>query len=441
MFLSACFLFHILRTRRDPTNLVFATALTLAVVFLVQGWPGEIIGPLVTPGVGPFRFVWPYAILAVLLWDHRTGAKARRVTLWLGNLAWLLGTLWSCESAAYSAATWLPAYTLIVWPRAATAETLPRRALLLVTWLLIPPALLAGAIGAIHAYYVRHIGHGPDWTAFVEYVLVFRHSLPIDTDGPVWLLVLLLCALSMLALPHVRRGLTDPSVPLLCGAWGLAWATASYFVARGAEINARNLAPLFCTSIGVALSLPTRGRNGDGYDALARTSLVPALVVFLTLAFGNRAGLADYTSPLHSGYTSHPEDLLPRIDSSLAGLLDEAGIKRSDPIVFYDTNLLPVWPVADGKPTNGLEATHAWLPTHPFALMMHMPPDRAQLYLSRFMARDRAGGWLIEPKDVDIREALGGGQWFYHELERTHARTVSFDNARWRVTWFAPTAP
>src|SRR5262249_23634957 len=157
---------------------------------------------------------------------------------------------------------------------------------------------------------------GPDWSAFVEYVLVFRSSLPIETDGPVWLLVLLLCALAMMAVPHVRRGLTDPSVALLAGAWGLVWATASYFVARGVEINARNLAPLFCTSVAVALSLP-RPRRNDVYGPIARTTLVPAFVVFLTLAFGNGRGLAAYTSPFQSSYTSHPEDMLPRIDPSL----------------------------------------------------------------------------------------------------------------------------
>jgi hypothetical protein len=167
-------------------------------------------------------------------------------------------------------------------------------------------------------------------------------------------------------------------------------------------------------------------------------SVAPALVVVLTLAFGNRPGLAAYTSPLQATYTSHPEDLRPRMDPALASLLDGLGIKRSDAITYYDTNLLPVWPVADGERADGLDATHVWLPTHPFALMMFLPPDRRELHFSRFVARERAGGWLIEPKGVDIRETLGGGEWFYDELRRTHTSTASFENERWRVSWFTP---
>ena len=101
-FLCASFLFCLLRSYgQGIVRLCFSLVVTLAAIFLLPGWAPALSGPFGCPSVGPFRFCWCYALLAILVWETRlapTGETHRRCLL-LGCLVWLLGTLWASESA------------------------------------------------------------------------------------------------------------------------------------------------------------------------------------------------------------------------------------------------------------------------------------------------------------------------------------------------------
>src|SRR5262249_51826427 len=101
---SASFLYQLLRSVRAVVlPSVFALLLSWAVIFLIPGWPPWLTGPSTYPSVGAFRFFWCYALLAVLFWEHRRQERhpVGRWPLWLGCCVWLVGTLWSGESAVY----------------------------------------------------------------------------------------------------------------------------------------------------------------------------------------------------------------------------------------------------------------------------------------------------------------------------------------------------
>ena len=185
LFLSAGFLFFVLRSISiGVRNYVFSLAVTLAAVFLMSGWPPALLGPQVFPSIGPFRFFWCYALLAVLIWEFNGSGEKRYRIPFIGTLLWLIGSLWSSESAVYCAAIWLPAYTLIAIRRTRVDLHLPTKPVrVTIAWLIAPIVVLVVTLGLISAYYLLRLGHGPDWRSFYEYSFSFAggfFSIPIS---------------------------------------------------------------------------------------------------------------------------------------------------------------------------------------------------------------------------------------------------------------------
>ena len=141
-FLVSAILFLFLQSLRPGiVNYLFSLLITLASVFMLTGWAEYLSGPHLLPSTGVFRFFWCYVLLAILFWHFKANPRTDK-PLWLGTSAWLIGTLWSAESALYCASIWLPAYSCIVLQKvvAPTSSNQGNRihgkALL---WLLLPP--------------------------------------------------------------------------------------------------------------------------------------------------------------------------------------------------------------------------------------------------------------------------------------------------------------
>ncbi|HUQ34113.1 MAG TPA: hypothetical protein VM095_18470 [Pyrinomonadaceae bacterium] len=458
LFSSAVFLFYVLRSlMTGPLNFCFALSATLAAVFLMAGWPPALLGPQVFPSLGPFRFIWCYALLLILFQDYRRKAEKPDWRLMLaGCVIWLIGTLWSSESAVYCAAIWLPAYALIIFRKARDlrAEAPPHsksRLRVVAFWSMVPPLLLATSIGLITAYYILRLGHAPDWRGFYEYSLSFSKgffAIPIDPDGPVWTLFLIFCALSTLAAYSLRQGLTHRAASLIAGTWGALWAVGSYFVSRSHPNNVAVLSPVLVTVIGLTLFIVAAHRQSERWAALVKMSFVPILTIILTATFGNASFLGLYLSSPKLGYERDIDSHLPVIDPALQDLLKMAEVKTDDAIVYSAVRvkavepladglshdhgvLLPAWPVEEGRQL--LSSHRAWLPTTPFVLFAPLPLERRQLYMARFTARRRLSGWLIQNRK---EASYTSSAWFYDQLLRTHTPTKTFENNDWQVIWF-----
>jgi hypothetical protein len=456
LFMSALFLFFLLRALRPGlVNFCFALFTTLAAVFLIAGWPPALLGPQVFPSLGPFRFICCYALLLVLLWDFQRGGEESswRIPM-VGSVVWLIGTLWSSESAVYCAAIWLPAYALIILRKTSSPQperkTESSRTRTVIFRALIPPVMLAGALGLITVYYLVGLGHAPDWQGFYEYSLAFTGgflSIPMDVSGPVWVIFLVFCALSTLVVYFLRRGLRHRAMSLIAGTWGALWSISSYFVSRSHPNNATVLAPMLCLAIGVILYLLAVHKERDPWAALIRMSLVPVLTVLLTATFGNASFLRLYLSSPKVGYEGDINSHLPRLDPSLLELFREAQIRPSDPLIYsairfkavepaadglkHDGGVMPpAWPMSDGE---AFASYKTWLPTMPFVLFDPLPEVRKQVYMARFAERRHLSGWLIQNK----KEApYTASAWFYNQIMRTHAPTKWFENEDWQLIWF-----
>jgi hypothetical protein len=415
---SALLLFlHFRAIGSRPLQLALGLAVSMSAVFWVPGLAGAdgFSGVLVTPSGGPFRFIWWLALMTVLRIAAARSRAGRSLAapLIAGNVAWLAGCLWSFESAVYCSATWLPAYALLVL---GTARRWSGRA---IGVLAMPAVLATGAALVLLVSYRTRLGHGPDWISFGEHATAFAAgvgAVPVDPAGPVWVLLLVLVVVSgalLTALEH--RGLPDLA-PLL-GAWAGLWAIGSYFVGRSVALSVTNLAVVLCTAVAVALQARTA--------SWVTTLSTPLLVAVCALGLGNgRWSRADMWR-IAGQYAWSIDERRPLLDPADVALL--ARTRPEDPVVFCQGTL------PDRVPGRQLRA---WLPTVPFPLFLAVPEARRPLYVARFVERARLSGWLAEPKAVSYRPQLWQG-WFPEQLRRTHEPGRSYENPRWRLTWYA----
>jgi hypothetical protein len=441
LWLTAVLIYLVVRSFRGGlATLGLAFALASGAVFLVWGSPGP--GFPYYPSTAAPRYFWCYALLGVLAWEARSGsASPSRRLLLSGCAVWLLGTLWSVESAAYSFAVWLPAFFLLVLRR--RSETPRGGNLRAALWLALPPFLLFSSLAAICAFYAARLGHLPDPAAFYDYAArseVF--DVPIAPDGPVWVCLLVFCALSTVAAGFLRRGLAHRALPLVAGTWGALWATSVYFAVRSHPLNVTNaLTPIFCLAIGLTVYLLARHREDGPSSALVRASLVPVLTVLLVATFGAGGNLSSYVSTTLGGYEQGLDERIPRFDPSLSRLLVEAGVRPDDPISYAGASVdreksLRAWPTGDEAEL--VSSPRAWLPSTPYFLFLPLEEERRQTYMSRFAERTRTGGWLIERTAAQPYTA---SPWFSEQILRTHRPTRVVENKKWRLTCFEYTAP
>lgn len=455
LFLSAVFLFLVLRAAGSGArNFLFSLAVTLAATFLVPGGSVNSTGPFIHPPLGAYRYFWCYALVGILAWDFvfRRARPPHRGLLIGGCVAWLIGCLWSAESCAYSSVIWLSGYTLLVWRR--TRMILPgdfqriARVRMSLAWVLLPVAMLLGAGAILWGFYVVRLGHGPDWRSFYDYLISFsgllQPSLPLNPDGPVLTFLLVFSALATLcAYLFSRRKLG--ALGLALGSTAALWVASSYFVARGADSYALCAITHVAASIAVALLIMSKLPLGRSVTIPIKAAFVPILSLILTLGFGNRDHLPDWIQPLRRGYVRRIENLLPVVPPSLQSLLDEAGVRLYDPIVYIQKDSpgkgffdgLGIVPVRRGRDERGLNppwTCQAWLPTTPLELFVPLPESRSRAYMARFVARTASGGWLLEPKPASAHVS----PWFFDELARTHTPVRSFENLEWRITWYQP---
>ncbi|HXP92541.1 MAG TPA: hypothetical protein VN905_03665 [Candidatus Binatia bacterium] len=374
---------------------LLALIATLVAVFLVPGTYYSLAPSMAFPSVGAFRFFWAEALLAFLLWQYTVQSSARdRINrLALGNVIWLIGVLWSAESAIYCSVIWLPAYTMYVL-KVDRAPLWPRR-YSRAFWACVPYALLLAAILTIHVFYQAHLGHGPDYYAFVEFGLTYAGgfgAVQPYPPGAVWSLVLGFAAL-LTAIIVVKRHRGGRAVPALIGTAAGFWAICSYFVSRSVENNATNLTTVFWLCVAIAATVLQREKIVGPNVRAIRDLLVPVLVIEAAMTLGRVAALPDVFSALSPRYTIHVESLRTPMDAELTQLLGSFNVHPPGPIVYGAETLMAPWPDQTGIPRQPMR----WLPAAPTALYTLLSPARRNVYARRFVALQPLEGWYLGP--------------------------------------------
>jgi hypothetical protein len=431
--------FCLRRNSRGILNYAFSFFVAVAAVYFMGGLPAGLQGPHVFPSVGPMRFFWCYVLLFVL-WiclDHEP--PRLRLFRWLGGVAWVAGVLWSMESAVYTTGIYGGSCAVIALQAAVTgwragsyrnlSHSIRSAARAVCSYCLPPFGLLFAVLGAIRAFYLLRLGHAPDWSAFWEYASLYSGgfgALPIEVNGPVWILVVLFCAIAAIALALLGTGPLNPSLGLIAGVYGAVWTTASYYVSRSHPNNVCNLMPILVMALALLLAVARRLKEGP-WPSLLKQVAMPVFVVAI-VATGGNPHFSSYFPGSRQSWNC-VTDRLPLVESSLRRLVEQHNVNVADPMVCnYGRQALPVaWTAATDKEP-AMVNSRSWLPK-PIVMLSVLPQERRAVYIQRYCERARQSGWFLMAKGKRV------DRWLMGQIKRTHKVTTVGETSEYGLYW------
>ncbi|MDQ6879469.1 MAG: hypothetical protein M3082_17585 [Candidatus Dormibacteraeota bacterium] len=437
-FLLATTVFVLLRSLgRGILNLLMSFIVALVACFFRPGLSPQIVGPDGYPSIGGFRFLWCVALLLVLLGALKVRpGRARLGFLICGNLVWMIGVLWSAESAIYSTFVWLPGYFLMVVAEHWGQPDIRRRILIICGLTVVPVLFLAAGVAMVFLVYQVGLGHGPDLKSYYEFGLVYQGgfgSYPMDPGGPGWVLFLAYVTTLATLMWNARKQPAQVSVVVVATA-ALVYATSSYFVGRSHPNAVWNLAPEVCIAFAVTIGLAARVlRTGDPLPALLRLVAAPVLIMFMFGGTGDRAALVDWvTRPQRD--IAHVDTPWPRTDPNLLALLD-GHVNPGDRVAYLAGDVNPALTPHLFPDAQQQKGAPQWLPLVPFTAINLLAPDRRAAYVERFVARHPDGGWLIERTGPQAEE-----QWAKDVIRAHFTVGAIYSNAVYQLSFWQPIA-
>jgi hypothetical protein len=373
---------------------IFVLVATWAACLKIPGWQQEGLGPQYSPSIGGFRFLWVYVLWAMLwyVWIYRRGSCNLRRYLIFGNFIWLLGSLWSAESAFYCASIWFPQFLFAI--RKALNE--PRASewrLLLLKWIgiLIIQAISCGAM--IFTFYLLYLGRWPDLSRFYDHAIAFTGgfgSLGVEFNklGPV--LLLILC----LGYSYLYAWISDPNdgtgrVAATVSSLSL-WTIASYFIMRSHDNNIGNILPFVILSLAALCAV-----NREDKVLLTKNSLVPLLITAIVTSLFPLTTSTSSKYDFHSAF-DRMDRRIPPAGKELNVLIKEYTGQGFGVVVGID--LLPGEQAATGEVTS--RRNLPWIPT-PLSQLIPLHKRHQQIYVQRFACQFRNSGvFIVDAADL-----------------------------------------
>lgn len=375
-------------------------------LFVWTAYPPNLGSPALTPSVSGLRFL-PLALLMGLLIPTETKWRAARPSEAI-HAVWILGVLWSPESAFQTTVVWWPYYVWACCLR--TDERGIWRAFSLANARLV--AWLAG--GCLAFLLAYRVGYGvfPTVDAYFAYVLYPPGPLPIDPFGAVWFFGAIVLA-GMAGLHGLLRRAPDTHathamVVLLLAAYGVA----SYFLGRSHDNNLLNISVFF-----VLLLLALRELRHAVLLRVAASGLLAALVAYPVLAGWQtwddvaKHGNAPAFEPERLAASfSYMQEVGGSANQTVAGANAPGALAKDaadgmralwqqfhEPVTVIDT-ALNVEHSPAGAP---------WSAYHGPENVAYLPSPWRRQFLS--LVADRLGrpGWLLVRHDMDASTWLG----------------------------------
>ncbi len=431
------------RLRPDFIGRLIALFTTATAVFLIDGSSTGFTGPGEFPSAGPFRFVWIYALLALLLWNYAAGGRRAGVTQAFGAIVWTVACLWSFESAAYAASMWIPASVVLALSVYVTGNRSRKSEVLAAVSVAAGPACLALAFGAIDVFYRLRLGHPPDFGSFTEFSKIYSSSfgvLPAANVAPWIALTLVLVIGATIAAPLIRaRDFT--ALSLIAASWGAVWSSASYYVGRSHPNNATNLTPIALTAL-ACMVLVARDRLADAsvLPQCAAAAFI-GVIIMIPLLEPLRATAAVRT--WGHGYLTDAARVFPPPEPQLGALMREAQVQPDDPIVFLGAVAAPM-SIHHIKGRTTFTTRPTLIPAIPSIVLDAMPEARRREYLERFMnSHHSPAGWLLRARGAaDARIGMYGigprliqqqDALVIREIARYYVPVAGYHNDRWEL--------
>jgi hypothetical protein len=428
------------RLRGGVGNLLLSFLVVFTTLFFRPRSAALILPAQMTPSGGPVRFLWCFVLLGWLLLVFRE-AKGRREPgagfPLVGHIIWICSVAWSFEAAIYSSAIWFAAFAVFLIQRASAARREGR------TWgataieaarsILVPIIFLAALYLIVLAIYKVALGVAPDLQSYTEFGLLYSRgfgSLPIDTHGAIWYLLLVFFIASTVIVQFLTEDWRDFRLVVAAGVWGAIWSLSSYFVSRSHPVNLLSITPALLFAVAV-LMIVLRHSDRRSWHGYVRAATVPVLAIPIAMTLGHPRLFDNLGTKQLAPHRF--TDQIPLMDPVLESLLRDSGAKPSDPVVLIADGrvLLPAW---RGEDSSRVISDRSWLPK-PYEIIGSLPQARRQVYLER-NAMNNIAGWLVHNRVVTIADF----DERFAEIKRKHAPVKKFERGDWIIWYMKPLA-
>ena len=417
------------RLRGGVGNLLLSFFVVFTTLFFRPRTASLLLPAQMTPSGGPVRFLWCFVMLGWLLLVFRD-AKGREEPgagfPIVGHIIWILSVAWSFETAVYTSAIWFSAFAVYLIQRRTTRG--------LIRHIATPIAMALGLYAIVWIVYRIALGITPDISGYTEFALLYGRggfgSLPIDTHGAIWYLLLIFFIASTVVVQFMVEDWRDFRLAVAAGVWGGTWSLASYFVSRSHPVNLLSIAPSLLFGVAVLMIL-IRHSARRPWHLYVRAASVPVLAVPIAMTLSHPHLYAEMATPQLSPAKFTQQ--VPVMDAELQTLLVANGATELDSFVrMVDGRLLmPAWNGGDSSKTL---SERSWLPK-PYEIIGSLPPWRREIYIAR-NASSGQGGWLVHKKsgqivDFDKRFA---------EIEKSYAVKRKAEAGDWIIWYMEPLA-
>ena len=418
------------RLRGGVGNLLLAFLVVFTTLFFRPRSADLLLPAQMTPSGGPVRFLWCFVMLGWLLLVFRDSKGRDEPAAGfpiVGHIIWICSIAWSFETAVYTSAIWFSAFAVYLVQRGTTRG--------LARHIATPIAMVLVLYAIVWIVYRMLLGISPDLAGYTEFALLYGRggfgSLPIETHGSIWYLLLTFFIASTVVVQFLAEDWRDFRLAVAAGVWGGTWALASYFVSRSHPANLLSIAPSLLFGVAVLMIL-IRHSARRPWHLYVRAASVPVLAVPIAMTLGHPRLYEDLTTPQLAPHKFTQQ--VPAMDPALQSLLTANGAKSTDSFVrIVDGRLvLPAWIGADSSKTL---SDRSWLPK-PYEIIGSLPPWRREVYLDR-NSRTGQGGWLIHSRNGPL---LHFDERFA-ELEKHYSVRKKAESGEWMIWYMEPLAP
>ena len=382
--------FYVVWNKRDNIYwYIISFLISYSLLFLTLGG-GSFSSPSITPSTGPLRYICVLVLLYVIFISANNNLKTQ-VFRFLP--IWLIGTLWSFESAVYVSATILP-FVIVNLFSHQTELNLFRRIYYLV---ILPLLSLLIIILLIILYYKIKLNIYPDFFAFIETSFSWlsgksNRIATFDYTGPIWIPIIYLSIVISFFFQHKK----SKNNYLIFSFISFFIAILSYSVGNSHNVSILTQAYLFF--FGLMLMI-----NFFSYENFKRNFLLlsPIFIILLTFSYGNIYFIKHVKSTLlHQDYFLKKIEVKPNENVyKILSIIKPGNIPVTviEPTRYLQTLKKKEYIDTETKKLIQLNDS-IWLPYHPATLFYPMSLDRKIHYIRKWIdLKNPEIGWFINP--------------------------------------------
>lgn len=423
--ISICVAYSYIRSIfKSNFSSILSFLLCYSCIILLPGWQQSDEGSIYYPMVSGFRFLWVYLILGLYLTENLIVNKiSTKFYFTIGSIFWILGILWSCESAFFVTCLWiLPQLKIIL-----DSFKYEQKSEYNLSLLYIPTILFLLTILSIILYYLYFLGHFPDPLAYIDHAISFYDGFgryPVNNTGS----IILVLTIYSVTIYNSYKNWKNPN-SYVSFAYSLClWSVCSYYISRSHDNNISNLFPLiFISLLGSVKGSPNIKENYK----FANELLIPLSVTLIIISFHNFITPSDMVAePIKNEYKFESQ-LLPKYTPNDEESFKILGLSDDTPLFIVGSPNgmdLPLYHYRLNETQDPSFNNPKWLPS-PASILYVLSLERREVYIKRFIERHKLSGVILY--DETILSTFT--DWLQPIIEQTHDLIRVQRHGKWRI--------